>query len=166
MMLALAHHHAAPAFNSSFYVTAAAIIPVLYLALAVQAPAVGKAVGTRIRTDRLVLVRPRWPYAYSLRTELLLVGTVVLTILGIAAEMAALMSLYSQETASGAGPLVLVATLTLLLAVMTATVVTLGNALEQAQQVTAEKQETNRARTAHEEAEPRRGDCGRSSERD
>ncbi len=152
MMLALAHHHAAPAFISSFYVTGAAVIPVLYLALEVQVPAIGKAVGTRIGTGRLIPVRPRWRYAYTLRAELLLIGTVVLTILGIAGEVTALVSLYSQEAAGGAGPLVLAAILALLLAVMTATVVTLGNALEQAQQSAAEGPETNGAHSAHEEA--------------
>ena len=36
MTLALAHPHAAPAFNGLFYATAATIIPVLFLALVVQ----------------------------------------------------------------------------------------------------------------------------------
>jgi hypothetical protein len=36
MTLALAHSHAAPAFNGLFYATGATVIPVLFLALAVQ----------------------------------------------------------------------------------------------------------------------------------
>ena len=39
MTLALAHGHAAPPFNADFYTAAATIIPVLYLALAIQGPA-------------------------------------------------------------------------------------------------------------------------------
>jgi hypothetical protein len=48
-----------PSFNSDFYVTAATVIPVLYLALAVQGPALDemirwlRALGGRSRHDRV-----------------------------------------------------------------------------------------------------------------
>jgi hypothetical protein len=36
MILALAHSHSAPPFNGLFYATVATVIPVLFLAIAVQ----------------------------------------------------------------------------------------------------------------------------------
>lgn len=70
----LAHHAAAPAFNTAFYATAATVIPVLFLAIAVQGrgyDALVKAFGAAFRRlrstprsgDGIVTVgkgTPRW----------------------------------------------------------------------------------------------------------
>lgn len=59
MTLALAHGHAAPPFNTAFYSTAALLMPVLFLAIAVQGNAFQQVISApgRIAADAAVTAR-------------------------------------------------------------------------------------------------------------
>ena len=128
MILALAHGHAAPAFNGLFYATVALILPVLFLALAVQ--------GTMF--EDLVKIAARRAQAYkatirdeaaqrklSARTLLgvtFLAGTpgavaVAILLYGTLGEILAVIALYQQRAAGPTGLIVLLATIFLVIAV-------------------------------------------------
>jgi hypothetical protein len=135
----VAHHYAAvtPAFNSGFYSTIATIIPVLFLAIAVQGTAYGtlvKVVAYGIRLYRRVMpvmsavlkMSPLMGAGGSavmilgawLALALLVLVSVLTLVSGLAGEIIAVIALYRQRAVAGSGAFVLGATI--FLAVMTA----------------------------------------------
>jgi hypothetical protein len=122
--LALLAHGArtpAPAFNSTFYATAATIIPVLFLAIAVQGhmyenlmKAASDAIETGYRQARLwrrspSSVRTRQVIGPFLTPYLAIGVAVVILIFGVSGEILALTSLYLQRPADGSPQSVLTA---------------------------------------------------------
>jgi hypothetical protein len=138
--LALVAHHSAaatPAFNGGFYSTIATIIPVLFLAIAVQGTAYGtlvKAVAYGIRLYRRVMpvtstvikmspligagVLGTWLALGLLALGLLVLVSALTLISGLAGEIIAVIALYRQRAIAGSGAFVLGATI--FLAVITA----------------------------------------------
>jgi hypothetical protein len=118
---ALAHTavEAAPAFNATFYATAATVIPVFFLALAVQ----GRAYGDVLRRSRSAMARWRieykaagkpfrWVALYLAWLVMWLIAAIILVV-GFNGEMGALTALYQQRPDHG----VLLSALVLLVAV-------------------------------------------------
>jgi hypothetical protein len=108
--MSLAVHGAsavAPVFNATFYATAAAVIPVLFLALAVQGRGFGAllSVATAAREE-----------ADMLPARVLQAAGVVIVTAGFFGEAAAMYDLYASSGVGGI--LILVAALILLLAVV------------------------------------------------
>jgi hypothetical protein len=149
----IAHHAvaAALAFNGSFYSTVATIIPVLFLAIAVQGTAYGtlvKTVAYGIRlyrrampvTSTVIRMSPltgAWVLTVAvvgawLALGLLMLASALTLISGLAGEIIAVTALYRQRAVAGSGAFVLGATI--FLAVMTAAGPTwaLGRSLVQA----------------------------------
>lgn len=123
--LAQAGHTKAPPFNGLFYATAATIIPVLFLAIAVQGPMYASLIKAAAQADK----RMDQPLAESAKipralaaiaivavymTSTVLAMTIVTT--GVIGEIEALASLYRQHT-EGSGSDVLGATVFLTIAV-------------------------------------------------
>jgi hypothetical protein len=115
----LAHHAASPAFNGLFYATAATIIPVLFLAIAVQGLAFQQVLlAMRWLNGATNAARRRHDYyrRYSLPLGLATIAAMLIAAaipyLGAAGEIDAILALYHQQ-ASGAGSLVLAATILL-----------------------------------------------------
>jgi hypothetical protein len=104
MVLALAHSQAAPAFNGLFYATAATIIPVLFLALAVQGTiyqdfltaAVGAArsIGRGHRSRRY----PSLTAVLTLGPIMMIALAGLIPIYGAAGELAAIYALAEQKS--------------------------------------------------------------------
>lgn len=115
----LAHHAASPAFNGLFYATAATVIPVLFLAIAVQGLAFqqvllamrwlnGAANAARRRHDSY----RHYYMPLCLLTIAAMLIAAAIPYLGAAGEIDAILALYHHQ-ASGAGSLVLAATILL-----------------------------------------------------
>jgi hypothetical protein len=115
--VALAHHHAAPAFNGLFYATVATVIPVLFLALAVQGRGFDRVLramqaprherGDPPPRSELGLFSPR----VLMVTAWLILGS------AFGGEATALFDLYRQRSPSGDGLVTLACVLFLLMAV-------------------------------------------------
>lgn len=99
-------------FNADFYVTCATVIPVLFLAAAVQ---VQTLVVLMQRARRRTARQHQWITRRFLR-----IRAAAIVIAGIAGEPVALWALYRESERPWQRPTVLVATLTLLLAVAAA----------------------------------------------
>jgi hypothetical protein len=119
---ALAHHAAAPAFNSTFYATVATVIPVLFLAIALQGgtyQTLLAAYAANVRAYRQTMRAARAAGQLTLRKALASVPSTHLpgyaaaaTVLaGLYGEGVALDALYSQQAPPAAGLGVLIATL-------------------------------------------------------
>jgi hypothetical protein len=113
------HSHAAPAFNTAFYATVAVIVPVLFLALAVQSSTfedLMKTYATTVLARRRDLARqgkvsPDAPAADRfLATAGGLFATVVLCYV-LLGEILAVVALYNQRASSGIGFLVVCSTI-------------------------------------------------------
>jgi hypothetical protein len=128
MTFALAAGHAAPAFNGLFYATAAAIIPVLFIALAVQVPVVDdliEATETAIRAFRKRMpdltaqgqISAGRALAGSFIVSLPGLAAAVIIFLGTLAEILAVVVLYRQRADSTTGFYVILGTIVLILAV-------------------------------------------------
>src|SRR5947209_2251684 len=109
------------AFNADFYVTAATVIPVLYLALAVEGSALAE-ITTRLNRSvkAMAALKPDTP-PRQLRLAAGLVGAYVLmavagviVVAGVAGEIAALLALYHRSATATAGKLVLLSMIALL----------------------------------------------------
>ena len=108
-LTALAHTAAAaPAFNSPFYTTAALLIPVLFLAIAVQGPMYDDLLKAYLNAARRLRHDPgTWRQKGA--ANMIIVGTgllaAVILFFGILGEIQALIILY-QQSATGLPPLV------------------------------------------------------------
>jgi hypothetical protein len=131
----LAHAATAPAFNGLFYATAATIIPVFFLALAVQ----GRMYADLLQTARALARARRHPVFTRTadgrlpRSSRLEMGTVnglawfaalLIPISGFFGEQGAIIALYRGSDNSSTRIIVLVSTLFLLVAVAMGPVVT------------------------------------------
>lgn len=139
--IALAHHHAAPGFNGLFYATAATVIPVLFLALAVQGdyaqntvPAIAQ--GTVPAARQAHEARRKAGLPPRIARDALIYGVI--------GEIIALIVLYLQKGDDITGIAVLAAPIWLLLAVANDPLVAL----------TAFRIRHKRQRAAREPAEP------------
>ncbi len=113
------------AFNSNFYITAATVIPVLYIALIVQAGTVG---DTLAKLDRVLSAKINSESHNSITIVIMTLGFVVafaiwlasaaILILGIGGEIAAILALYNQSDSDSIRLFVLISTI-LLLAIST-----------------------------------------------
>jgi hypothetical protein len=120
--VALAAHTtaAAPAFNGLFYATAATIIPVLFLAIAVQ----GRTYENLVKTLRAPSPRWTWTFTGPWRQQLpavivaLATMTIVVAILvfGAVSEILAVYALYQQQALARIGQGVLNAVIFLVIA--------------------------------------------------
>jgi hypothetical protein len=97
--LAQTSHQAAPAFNADFYAAAATIIPVLFLAIAVQGPLFWDVLRTfhKVR-DRITRVpEGRWETPLQLMLAITATGTlffaICIVVFGAVGEIEALISL-------------------------------------------------------------------------
>jgi hypothetical protein len=108
-------------FNSNFYITAATVIPVLYLALIVQANAVRDLLT---RLDRAMQAKTKAQSQGSIISVLIILGFIaasaiwlastVILILGIGGEVAAILVLYRQSDSDSVRNFVLVSTILLM----------------------------------------------------
>jgi hypothetical protein len=152
--LALVAQHSAaavPAFNGGFYSTIATIIPVLFLAIAVQGTAYGilvKTVAYGIRlyrrampvTSTVIRMSPltgAWVLAVVVIGAWLALGVLVLVsvltlISGLAGEIIAVIALYRQHAIAGSGAFVLGATIFLVVMTAAGPAWALGRSLVQA----------------------------------
>jgi hypothetical protein len=121
-LASLAHGTSAapPAFNTAFYATAATIIPVLFLAIAVQGSLYGDLLKASTKTldsfrERSVGSSPPRAWIASLLLSLLAACTAItILIFGVTGEIQALASLSSQQVMGDPhGPLVAAVMLTL-----------------------------------------------------
>jgi hypothetical protein len=138
MTLALAHGHAAPTFNGLFYATVATIIPVLFLALAVQ----GRTYGDLVKSTRAISEQlTRTPFRWSLRRLVLarLFRAVVLVsaasaiiVAGSEAEILAITNLYVQRSITNSGPFIFLGVTFLIVAAAAGPAVTIVLALADA----------------------------------
>jgi hypothetical protein len=109
------------AFNSNFYITAATVIPVLYITLIVQARTVSDMLT---RFDRLMSAKIKGESHKTITLVIMTLGFAVaftiwcvsaaILILGIGGEIAAILALYSQSDSDGVRLFVLVSTILLL----------------------------------------------------
>jgi hypothetical protein len=127
MILALASSHAAPAFNGLYFATIATVIPVLFLALAVQGGSYDGLLRLALRTgrgQRSGEYPVRFPAAgrgsVSLRQlpRIMMGIAVLILVAGFWGEADSVLSLYLQRDSRGSGVVVLVATLVLAFAVV------------------------------------------------
>jgi hypothetical protein len=110
------------AFNSNFYLTTAAVIPVLYVALIVQANA---ARDMLLRLDHAMHEKIKRESQGSIVLVLMILGlaaaciiwlaSVAIVIFGIVGETASILSLYNQSDSETIRLLVLVSTILLLI---------------------------------------------------
>jgi len=110
----------APVFNATFYATGATVIPVLFLALAVQGRGFGELLrAATIGREEAAAHRRRDP-VLLFPPRVLLAAAWVIMAAGFVGEGVAMYDLYSGSASSGLdGITVLAATLVLLLAVVT-----------------------------------------------
>jgi hypothetical protein len=97
----LAHTAAAPAFNGLFYATAATVIPVLYLAIAVQGRTYDDLLKAYVNMARRLKQNPgHWLQraAGSVPTSVVVALATLLLLLGILGEIQALIILNWQST--------------------------------------------------------------------
>jgi hypothetical protein len=126
-LLAHATRAADPAFNGLFYATAATVIPVLFLAIAVQGFAYQQVLQAMMALNAfgnaLARVRRRQRYRYrfpgvgtiaSLRlsTIAIMIFAAAIPFLGVTGEVSAIIALYQQQ-AGGNAPYVIAATILL-----------------------------------------------------
>jgi len=117
---------AAPPFNSTFYLAAATIIPILFLAFAVQGPAyqnlmqnyatLGERIETIERTETTGRLPSRRWWGTTLTVALLTAVILAIPVLGVMGEIAALYALYNQQIWAGGGQVVFLGVILLLLA--------------------------------------------------
>jgi hypothetical protein len=125
-----AAHTAAPAFNRDFYTTAATVIPVLYIALAVQGHAGASLNNAAARfwdrkpaklTGLTTLIKVTGTAALAFTAAAILVG-------GAVAEMLAIVNLYFGSQTTASGPFVLWLTILLVAAAAAGPVLDFSNA--------------------------------------
>jgi len=124
MTLVLARGHAAPAFNTAFYATVATVIPVLFLAVAIQGSTYQALLGAyaaRAREYRTEMRAAEASGRLTIRKALAgaphvqLPGFLAAGILaaGLFGETGALIALYLRQALPGLGPYDLIGTLLL-----------------------------------------------------
>jgi hypothetical protein len=124
MILALAHGHPAPAFNGLYFATIATIIPVLFLALAVQGGSYDGLLRLALRMGRAeraeeqvrLLAPRRGSVAVRHLPRIMMSIAFVIVAAGFYGETDSILSLYFQRDSHGSGVVVLVAALILTLA--------------------------------------------------
>jgi hypothetical protein len=96
MTLALAASHAAPTFNADFYTVAATVIPVLFLAIAVQGTTYDSLIKNAWATP---IANPRqWPGLFAaLRGFAALLIACLVILGGVQAEIQAVLALYRRS---------------------------------------------------------------------
>lgn len=115
------------AFNADFYLTAATVIPILYLALTLQGQTYETMVRRALTDWRVVLSLPRgelswrrylwrWWWHYVLFLSPTLAGSAIL-IAGVVGEWRAILALYNRSVSQGTSSVVLLALLVLVIAV-------------------------------------------------
>jgi hypothetical protein len=109
-------------FNSNFYITAAAILPVLYLALTLQGSTFEGLMKQWINVSKnLPLPFEGIPRArvvkFSAFVVMVTFATVII-IFGMAAEFLALLALYQQKVSAGVGQFILISMTGLLVVVI------------------------------------------------
>jgi hypothetical protein len=115
---ALTHAAPAPAFNGLFYTTAATIIPVLFLALAVQ----GNAYANLLKAFSDVSAHPghTWPWyrksAAIIASGVLLPTAYLIVVFGAYSEVVAVYALYQQQADPVAESGVLIGTVFMVIA--------------------------------------------------
>jgi hypothetical protein len=120
-LASLAHTAAAPAFNGLFYATAATIIPVLFLAIAVQGRTyedmlkTGVATYRRVRQDPQVRQSAFWSVTATYFASSPAITAVLILAAGAGAEICAVLALYQQHIGSHAGLYVLIGTIFLVI---------------------------------------------------
>ena len=120
--MSLAVHGAsavAPVFNATFYATAAAVIPVLFLALAVQGRGFGELLRAATTAPEEAAVRKRRDPVLLFPPRVLLAAAFAIMTAGVVGEGTAMFDLYSGSASGFDGITVLATTLVLLLAVVT-----------------------------------------------
>ena len=121
--MSLAVHGAgavAPVFNATFYATAAAVIPVLFLALAVQGRGFGEMLRAATTAPEEAAANKRRDPVLLFPPRVLLSAALVIMAAGFVGEATAMWDLYFGSASSAFdGLTVLAATLVLLLAVVT-----------------------------------------------
>jgi hypothetical protein len=106
-------HH--DTFNADFYITAATIIPILYLALTLQGQSFERLAEAHKRNHDVP--RDKRKGRWTLLEALFLSAPYFILISGIVGELLAIFALYNRMAPAGAGPYVLMFTLFLLAAV-------------------------------------------------
>ena len=115
-------NHAAAPFNATFYATVATVIPVLFLAVAVQGPIYANVLKTIHRMDpnKHRATMRRWPFTLVIGAAyIFLFGVlfaVLIPILGVLGEIDALVSLAAQHAVGTQGGVLFSALLLLLMA--------------------------------------------------
>jgi hypothetical protein len=108
--LAQAANTAAPPFNGLFYATAATIIPVLFLAIAVQGRGYQNLINALADIDRRRTSSPRgdWkPIPLTAASFVLFSAAALIVVYGVASEIFAIYALYQQQARSSTGQTVL-----------------------------------------------------------
>ena len=120
---------ALPAFDSTFYATVATVIPVLFLALAIQSGAIEGVLEAALRKAPGFLRGDRTPRR-ALRTFValwLLWGVYITVLAAVVGEVLALIALYLGRELAGVRPTVYVAAIVLVLAAAAGPTVRLVN---------------------------------------
>ena len=119
--LALLAHAAAPpppAFNGLFYATAATVIPVLFLAIAVQGRTYENLVNAGTAADRRLSEATTWrrrTIAYVSGSVLFVIAGLIL-VWGVLSEIIAVAALHQQQASGAAGFIVLIGTIFMVIA--------------------------------------------------
>jgi hypothetical protein len=125
MKLALVHSHAAPTFNADFYTTAAAVIPLLFIAVVLQGSTYADLLyagrGRLERYNQAISENPLEAIAVGAIVGFLfatgLIAAVLILFFGVAGEIFALVTLYLGRRPPGAAGIVLTGAIVLTLAV-------------------------------------------------
>jgi hypothetical protein len=136
MMTAMTSHalleHAAaanpPPFNGLFYATAATIIPVLFLAIAVQGTTYQDLLNVVLTADlsQSHATPGPWRVIAGIKTNTLLTITLAILGFGVISEAYAIVILYIQKPAAQSGPVVLIGTIFLIAAIAIRPVAAIG----------------------------------------
>jgi len=110
-------HH--DTFNADFYVTAATVIPILYLALTLQGRTyedIVNAVFGKIRRNYIAQAGVR-SYIWLILAVILSLAAVAIVVFGITGEWEAILALYNHYSTPGGASWVLFASIILMIAV-------------------------------------------------
>lgn len=130
--LALAAAPAAPAFNSNFYITAATVIPVLFVALAIQENSgYKKLLQVFGALDRLTRSPHPWcqRFTATIAGAVLIIVAYAILVFGVVIEAAAVYALYQQQVSSSTAAAVLVGTIFMVIATATGPALGFGRVL-------------------------------------
>jgi hypothetical protein len=122
---------AAPAFNANFYVVAATVVPVLFLALAVQSRGYQNLLDALAAIDRISRHLGRWCLqAGGLVISLcLLISALLIVLYAADSEVTAIYALYQQQADRGTAQAVLFGTILMIIATAAGPAIAFINAL-------------------------------------